>query len=206
MTDKLIKKKFYRIEFELESPLAIGSGQNVLTDKDIIRDARGIPYIPGSAMAGLGRSILKKYEPAKDTSDGNALNGDNFVQKKEDFVRADATATGQAMKGRPEEDEIDDSPWLQHYLGYVKISTEKNTDAWSYESRIIFYDARIREEDELKIEVSERDGVGLDEWKTARKGAKFDFQISETDQVWGFMSSGKRSFFRRISSGCWWLR
>ena len=179
MTDILIKKKFYRIEFELESPLAIGSGQNVLTDKDIIRDARGIPFIPGSAMAGLGRSILKKYEPSKDTSDGNALNGDDVVQKKEDSVRAAATATDQDMKGRPEEDGIDDSPWLQHYLGYVKISTEKNTDAWSYESRIIFYDARIREEDELKIEVSERDGVGLDEWKTARKGAKYDYEIIE---------------------------
>lgn len=51
-------KKYYRIEFELTSPLAVGSGENNITDKDIVRDGRGIPYIPGSSLAGVYRSLF----------------------------------------------------------------------------------------------------------------------------------------------------
>lgn len=53
-------KKYYRIEFQLTSPLAVGSGENNLTDRDIIRDSRGIPYIPGTALAGVYRSLFSE--------------------------------------------------------------------------------------------------------------------------------------------------
>ena len=56
-------KKYYRIEFELTSPLAVGSGENNLTDKDIVRDSRGIPYIPGSSLAGVYRSLFAGETP-----------------------------------------------------------------------------------------------------------------------------------------------
>ncbi len=53
-----IVKKYYRIEFELTSPLAVGSGENKMTDKDIVRDSSGQPYIPGSTLAGIYRSLF----------------------------------------------------------------------------------------------------------------------------------------------------
>lgn len=53
-----IVKKYYRIEFELTSPLAVGSGENKMTDKDIVRDSSGQPYIPGSTFAGIYRSLF----------------------------------------------------------------------------------------------------------------------------------------------------
>ena len=53
-------KKYYRIQFQLTSPLAVGSGENHLTDRDIVRDSRGIPYIPGTALAGVYRSLFPK--------------------------------------------------------------------------------------------------------------------------------------------------
>lgn len=43
-------------------------------------------------------------------------------------------------------------------------------------SRIIVYDANIYNDD---YNISKRDCVGLDEWKTSIKGAKFDFEIIE---------------------------
>lgn len=53
-------KKYYRITFEIISPLSIGNGENEMTDNDIILDSRGIPYIPGSALAGVYRSLFEK--------------------------------------------------------------------------------------------------------------------------------------------------
>ena len=54
----IIKKKYYKMKFTLASPLAIGDGSNCTTDKDIVRDSRGIPYVPASAIAGVSRSMF----------------------------------------------------------------------------------------------------------------------------------------------------
>lgn len=59
-----IVKLYYRIAFELQSPLAIGSGEGVLSDSDALLDDRGIPYIPGSSLAGVYRSLF-----SRDTAD-----------------------------------------------------------------------------------------------------------------------------------------
>ncbi len=59
-----IVKLYYQVEFELQSPLAIGSGEGVLSDSDVLLDDRGIPYIPGSSLAGVYRSLF-----SRDTAD-----------------------------------------------------------------------------------------------------------------------------------------
>ncbi len=55
--------KYYNIIFRLVSPLAIGSGENANTDKDIILDSRGVPVIPASAVAGVFRHFLGAEGP-----------------------------------------------------------------------------------------------------------------------------------------------
>lgn len=67
-------KKYYRITFQLASPLAVSSGEDITTDRDIVKDSRGIPYIPGSALAGMYRKLFsekteKKYFGAKLTKE-----------------------------------------------------------------------------------------------------------------------------------------
>lgn len=57
---EIVKKRYYQITFRAESPLAISSGDNRLSDKDIIRDARGVPYIPATAIAGVSREYVMK--------------------------------------------------------------------------------------------------------------------------------------------------
>ena len=56
----ILKKQYLKIEFTLLSPLSIGNGKNEKTDQDIVLNSRGIPYIPGSAVAGVFRDACKK--------------------------------------------------------------------------------------------------------------------------------------------------
>ncbi len=129
MAEKIIKKKYYKISFELASPLALGSGDNENTDKDLIRDASGKPYIPASSIAGVIREQLEK----------------------------------------------DDKTKMENYLGKVDRNT-KDTEAYHEESKVIFYDGTITEGSPY---ITVRDSVALDEFKTAKKGAKFDVEILE---------------------------
>lgn len=56
--NKIIEKKYYKIKFTLASPIAIGDGSNYTTDRDIVRNSKGVPYIPASAIAGVSRSMF----------------------------------------------------------------------------------------------------------------------------------------------------
>lgn len=129
MSDKLLKKRYYRITFSLTSPLSVGCGKNENSDKDIVVNSLGKPYIPASALAGIYRSLFEEDKAKK-------------------------------------------------YFGEVKInrSKEKQEKITATESRIIVYDANVLQD---HYHISVRDCVGLDEWKTAVKGAKFDFEILE---------------------------
>ena len=131
------KKIYYRISFRLCSPLAVGSGQKEETDKDMVRDGRGVPYLPATAIAGVTRPFFDKEEGIR-------------------------------------------------YFGEVKDSVQakralENLEQTSTSSRIIFYDATICKEDLDKYRIRHRDSVALDEWKTAKKGAKFDMEVLEPE-------------------------
>lgn len=140
---KIIKKHYLKITFQLDSPLCIGSGRNDITDQDILRDARGIPYIPGSAVAGVLREACQGI--------------------------------------------MDDKAW-KYYFGYSSTNTgnKVKSDNDIIESQIIFYDATLvgdnKDKDgNPKYRISQRDGVALNEYKSAKKQAKFDWEILEGD-------------------------
>ena len=55
-----------RIVMESATPLAVGSGQkDIFTDATVARDANGLPYIPGSSIAGVIRHSLKSFPDLK---------------------------------------------------------------------------------------------------------------------------------------------
>lgn len=58
---KITGKKYMKIKFKLTSPLMIGCGKSDVTDNDIVRDNRGKPYIPATAIAGVVRDGLYRY-------------------------------------------------------------------------------------------------------------------------------------------------
>lgn len=62
MGNHIRKKIYYRIVFRLASALSVGSGENRYSDSDVARDSAGDPFIPGSSLAGLYRSLLPEKE------------------------------------------------------------------------------------------------------------------------------------------------
>ena len=50
-----------RFVIEAKTPLAVGSGEkDIITDALVATDVNGLPYIPGTAIAGVVRSMLKQ--------------------------------------------------------------------------------------------------------------------------------------------------
>lgn len=55
---RVLRKRYLKMNIQLVSSLSIGSGENNNTDHDILVNAGGVPYIPGSAVAGVTRHAL----------------------------------------------------------------------------------------------------------------------------------------------------
>ena len=53
-----------RFVIEAETPLAVGSGEkDILTDALVATDVNGLPYIPGTAIAGVVRHMIEEVKP-----------------------------------------------------------------------------------------------------------------------------------------------
>ena len=115
-------KLYYRCRFTQRAPLRLSSGKNDRTDNDLMLDSRGLPMIPGTALAGVLRSRLPQ-------PDADLLFG-------RDTVGGDMT-----------------------------------------ESAVLVSDATLPAD--AAVHFVHRDGVGLNENKIARDGAKYDFEAAE---------------------------
>ncbi|KAA6340951.1 hypothetical protein EZS27_011220 [termite gut metagenome] len=55
-----------QITIETVTPLAVSSGEKgIMTDSFVVRDANGLPYIPGTSLAGILRHAIKGKEKKK---------------------------------------------------------------------------------------------------------------------------------------------
>lgn len=128
------------IKFELESPLAIGSGISKDTDKDVLLNSKGIPFIPATALAGVYSDFFDNTKKNETTE-------------------------------------------LEQYFGYVDIERNNNSmqsnDSGkrpnSMDSLIITYDGVMDQENGFSKGI--RNGVGLDQFRTSKDGAKYDFEV-----------------------------
>lgn len=50
--NSVIKRIVYRVELLFVSPVNVSSGQEGMTDSDVLRDYDGKPFISGSSIAG----------------------------------------------------------------------------------------------------------------------------------------------------------
>ena len=59
----MIKSKIYfYVRMELLSPISIGNGDDFLTDHDCLRNSKGIPFIPGTSLAGVFSHYLNEEQ------------------------------------------------------------------------------------------------------------------------------------------------
>lgn len=56
----IVKRNVFLVRTRLSAPLSLASGEDAWTDADILRDADGQPFVPGSSLAGAVRSYLAK--------------------------------------------------------------------------------------------------------------------------------------------------
>lgn len=66
---RINKKRYLKMNIRLSSSMSIGSGENANTDHDILVNALGNPYIPGSAVAGVTRHALQEASLFNDDQD-----------------------------------------------------------------------------------------------------------------------------------------
>ena len=128
--NRVCRRSYIRIEGELASPLLAGSGEDNLTDMDVILDEKGLPFIPGSTLAGASRQHLAEVS-------GNEAANYLF---------------GGPRAGRESRVSIEDDR----------------------QSRLFVYDTKL-----VGARLCKRDGVRLDEFKTAEDKAKYEMQIVE---------------------------
>lgn len=124
MSNPIVKRYCLQIEGVLASPMLAGSGKDEVTDSDVIRDAYGWPYAPGSSLAGAFANYLRQCHGAEE----------NVIQ------RLFGSATG-------------------------------------FKSRLNCYHMELG--DRRQVKVARRDGVKLDEYKTAVDKAKYIVETVE---------------------------
>lgn len=172
----------YRIRAHLRTlaSLRIGGGKSLdaaTTGLPVLRDARGLPYVPGSSMKGLLRSgleaTLRGLPPShRHLRTCNPLH-DNLSEKKND--QQQLTICGaKAMidldaEGQPEADQkldavLRESCCVCGLFGSMHLA-----------SRVWIHDLRLCGESQSSMEV--RDGVGIDrDLGIAAQGCKYDLE------------------------------
>ena len=72
-----MKKVYYELTLTQKSPLRIGGSDSERTDSDLLLDGRGMPFIPGSSIAGVLRSMIPEKDGIRifgDINDGDIVN------------------------------------------------------------------------------------------------------------------------------------
>lgn len=89
-----------RFVIEAKTPLAVGSGEkDIITDALVATDVNGLPYIPGTAIAGVVRSMLKQQGVNTDVFFG-FQNGDKGEGSQIIFTEAKIlNSKGEVMDG-----------------------------------------------------------------------------------------------------------
>jgi len=97
-----------RFVVEAATPLAVGSGNKGLTiDRLVIKDANGLPFIPGTSLAGVVRHELKRgieLDTAVEKTDLKQLFGHQLtpaeikIKAEEQGIEPEEVVTGQGSR------------------------------------------------------------------------------------------------------------
>lgn len=82
-----MKKVYYLLKMIATSPLRIGGGGNENSDIDLILDGMGIPFIPGSSLAGVIRNMMLTISK-NDSSDNKYCITSNDVDELFGYVES----------------------------------------------------------------------------------------------------------------------
>lgn len=147
-----------RIIVEAKTPLAIGS-DDVKEDQDspVTKDFNGLPYIPGTAIAGWLRTKLKNLDDLfgeKPDSDNDEPEGSNIITSDAYLLDNDYQVHQQVEKLNKFFDKFKNLPIRQHvainHLGAAK-------DSALFDREIVYKGSRFKFEIALELEKENND-------------------------------------------------
>lgn len=144
-----IKKSIYthrfvaRVVIQAETPMAVGSGEkDILTDALVVTDVNGLPFIPGTSIAGVLHSMIGEEKASKFF--GTPDNGSEIIFSDARIVASD----GIVVDGlKPEA--IDTDPLLKYYRQlpirqHVRIGSKgTGEDHGKFDEQVVFAGTRF---------------------------------------------------------------
>lgn len=111
MNDQLIGKIFIEATLELKSPLSLGSGEDIYSDSDLMRDPDGHPMIPATSFVGALQSYINQYVDVKENENVEKVLHYLFPKY---FQTRKAYNSKEAQKSKPQSHLIVDDLFLLH--------------------------------------------------------------------------------------------
>ena len=136
-----------RMVIEAKTPLAVGSGEkDILTDALVATDVNGLPYIPGTAIAGVVRHMIGKEQtkPFFGYQDKNDSEGSKIIFTEAKILNSE----GKVIDGM-DPDAIKSDPLLQNYTKlpirqHVRIYDRGATDkTGKFDEQVVFAGTRF---------------------------------------------------------------
>jgi CRISPR/Cas system CSM-associated protein Csm3 (group 7 of RAMP superfamily) len=166
-----------RIIIEAKTPLAVGSGEkDMITDQLVARDANGLPFIPGTAIAGIIRNALNIKKHDKSVF--------GFNESKDEKKKRIADEKNAKKKVKENIDEgsqiIFSSAYIVKQNGVVVDELDLNV----YENEYLkhFKDLPIRQHVCIGANGASKDLGKFDE-EVVYKGARFCFEIELLSEI-----------------------
>jgi len=184
MFDKFENQTLIRATLEIKTALSVGSRPSLEpteTDLPVVKGPDGMPFIPGSSIKGVVRSLAERIlrtwnrRPdfwACDPFDAPCVpkrSRDGRIGKEE--LWRDAEERERHGEG-PADAIFSEEVWKRSCTACRLFGSP-----W-FAGRVAFKDAFLQNGDDLPVVTQIRDGVGIDrDLGAARTGAKYDFEV-----------------------------
>lgn len=76
-----VNRLFFKADIVCDSPIAVGCGESEYTDNDVLVGSDGLPFIPGTTLAGVCRHYLEGSGKDTDKLFGTVKNGKNAIEE-----------------------------------------------------------------------------------------------------------------------------
>lgn len=173
--ERFVSRTVIHATLEMQTALSVG-GQASLeptgTDLPVVRNADGLPFIPGSSLKGVVRAqmerVLRSVNQKPDFWACDPFGGSCVSKEDKEQITRKVEQLSEDQREREFTQRIWDkvctvcrlfgSPWIA--------------------SRLAFKEAFLRNAEDLPVTTQIRDGVGIDrDLGAARTGIKYDFEV-----------------------------
>jgi CRISPR-associated RAMP protein (TIGR02581 family) len=180
--ERFASRTVIRATLEMQTALSVGGRASLEptgTDLPVVRNADGLPFVPGSSLKGVVRAQMERVlRSVNRKSDfwSCELFSDPCVKKKED-VDVIMQNIEQSIKVKQLSENQQEQEFTRSVLEKTCRVCYLFGSPW-IASRLAFKDVFLQNAEDLPVTTQIRDGVGIDrDLGAARTGIKYDFEV-----------------------------